>query len=77
MIDSFLTNKMDFAQEAIHLLFTINRWECKKSMEQLIRDGTTIIVDRYAFSGIAYSMAKGLPVDEMKFSLKFNNYVNI
>lgn len=59
MINAFLTNQSDFAQETIHLLFSINRWECKKSMEQLIRDGTTLVVDRYSYSGIAYSMAKG------------------
>lgn len=59
MINAFLTNQSDFAQETIHLLFTINRWESKKSMEQLLREGTTLVVDRYSYSGIAYSMAKG------------------
>lgn len=59
MINAFLTNQSEFAPETIHLLFTINRWECKKSMEQLIREGTTLVVDRYSYSGIAYSMAKG------------------
>lgn len=59
MINAFLTNQSDYAPEMVHLLFTVNRWECKASMEQLMRDGTTLVVDRYSFSGIAYSMAKG------------------
>lgn len=29
-------------------------------MERLLYDGTTLIVDRYSFSGVAFSTAKGL-----------------
>lgn len=66
LINDFLSNRADFEQEAIHLLFTINRWECKRKMEELLLGGTTIVVDRYSYSGVAYSAAKGLSVDWCK-----------
>lgn len=60
LINSYLTNKQDFNDEGIHLLFTLNRWEAKKNMEKLLNEGTTLIVDRYSYSGVAFSAAKGL-----------------
>lgn len=60
LINSYLTNKQDFCDEGIHLLFTLNRWEAKTKMEKLIRGGTTLIIDRYSYSGVAFSAAKGL-----------------
>ena len=59
LINSYLTNKDDFTDEGIHLLFTLNRWEAKKQMEQLLNSGTSLIVDRYSYSGVAFSSAKG------------------
>jgi len=31
-------------------------------MKRMLRDGTTLIVDRYAFSGVAYSAAKPVSI---------------
>eukprot|EP00850_Spirogloea_muscicola_P015883 SM000125S26088 [mRNA] locus=s125:236458:238042:- [translate_table: standard] len=45
---------------AVHLLFSANRWEKRRLMEALLLQGTTLVVDRYAYSGAAYSAAKGL-----------------
>lgn len=66
LIHSFLTNQQDFNQESIHLLFSLNRWECKEHMERLLAAGTSLIVDRYSYSGVAYSTAKGLSLDWCK-----------
>lgn len=66
LINSYLTNKQDFNGETIHLLFTINRWEAMNKMEKLLNDGVTLIVDRYSFSGVAFSAAKGLDFDWCK-----------
>ncbi|TXH08868.1 MAG: dTMP kinase [Spirochaetes bacterium] len=41
-----------------HLLFSANRWEKVKEMEALLNAGKHLVVDRYAFSGIAYTVAK-------------------
>lgn len=43
---------------AIHLLFTANRWENVDKMKKLLAEGTTLIVDRYSYSGVAFSAAK-------------------
>lgn len=43
---------------AINLLFTANRWENADKMRKKIAEGTTLIVDRYSYSGIAFSSAK-------------------
>ncbi|KAI9309290.1 thymidylate kinase [Cunninghamella echinulata] len=60
MIDSYLKQSIQMDDHAIHLLFSANRWEAMNNIKSLLEKGTTIIVDRYAFSGVAFSSAKGL-----------------
>jgi dTMP kinase len=60
MIDNYLQNKSELDDHAIHLLFSANRWEAVKTMSEKLNNGKTLIVDRYAFSGVAFSSAKGL-----------------
>lgn len=61
LINRYLNDaNQDMSDEAIHLLFAMNRWERQAEMEKLLNSGTTLIVDRYSYSGIAYSVAKGL-----------------
>lgn len=38
-------------------------------MESKLRSGTTLIIDRYAFSGVAFSSAKGLDVEWCKVEI--------
>jgi dTMP kinase len=45
---------------ASHLLFAANRAERMPMLEALLAGGTHVICDRYVYSGIAYSAAKGL-----------------
>lgn len=66
IIDAYLRNKQNLTDEGIHLLFTTNRWEAKNEMEKELRAGTTLIVDRYSYSGVAYSTAKGLDMEWCK-----------
>jgi len=33
-------------------------YTCSATMKRMLLEGTTLIVDRYAFSGVAYSSAK-------------------
>ena len=42
----------------IHQLFAANRSELLPRMRQLLSSGVSLVVDRYAFSGVAYSAAK-------------------
>ncbi|OBZ87316.1 Thymidylate kinase, partial [Choanephora cucurbitarum] len=66
MIDSYLQQKSDLDDHAIHLLFSSNRWEAMKDLKAKLDQGTTLVVDRYAFSGVAFSSAKGLDLDWCK-----------
>ncbi|BDA50650.1 Thymidylate kinase [Coccomyxa sp. Obi] len=61
MIDSYLTGKTDTDDAAVHLLFSANRWEKREAMLAALRAGRTLIVDRYAYSGAAFTAAKNLP----------------
>jgi dTMP kinase len=59
MLNQYLQNRdYKFSDEAIHLLFAVNRWEMKEQILKDLRAGITIVCDRYAFSGVAYSAAK-------------------
>ncbi|GAA5890791.1 hypothetical protein JCM8208_003049 [Rhodotorula glutinis] len=60
MIDSYLSQKADLDDRAIHLLFSANRWERANQILRDLESGTTVVCDRYAFSGIAFSVVKGL-----------------
>ncbi|KAJ2610169.1 Thymidylate kinase [Coemansia sp. RSA 1365] len=60
MIDEYLTQKTQLDDHAIHLLFSANRWEAMDQMRADLESGTTLVVDRYAFSGVAFSAAKRL-----------------
>lgn len=66
LIDAYLRKKSDFSDQGIHLLFTLNRWEAMAEMEKKLAAGTTLIVDRYSYSGVAFSAAKGLSLDWCK-----------
>ncbi|CAL1715371.1 unnamed protein product [Somion occarium] len=61
MIDSYLQSKTELDDHVIHLLFSANRWELASSIVKALEEGTTVVCDRYAFSGIAFSAAKVLP----------------
>lgn len=63
MIDSYLQQKSELDDHAIHLLFSANRWEAMKTLSEKLNSGKTLIVDRYAFSGVAFSSAKGLDLE--------------
>ena len=59
MINQYLTGNTDLDDRAIHLLFSANRWEGASQLEHhLIHKGETVICDRYAYSGVAFSSAK-------------------
>ncbi|KAK3824700.1 MAG: thymidylate kinase-domain-containing protein [Benniella sp.] len=60
MIHAYLTNAKELDDKAIHLLFSANRWEAMQTMKKKLLAGTHLVVDRYAYSGVAFSTAKGL-----------------
>ena len=60
-IDAYLRGSIHAEDHAIHLLFSANRWEAALSIKADIAAGTSVIVDRYYYSGIVYSAAKRNP----------------
>lgn len=63
MIEAYLNSESDLDDRAIHLLFSANRWELASTITAHLAQGTTVLADRYSFSGIAYSVRKGLPYE--------------
>jgi len=63
IINQYLQNATQMDDNALHLLFASNRWEAKDSIYNLLNNGTSIVVDRYSYSGVAYSAAKGIDFD--------------
>lgn len=63
VIDAYLQTGTTLDNHASHLLFSANRWEAQAEMERLLSEDTTVVVDRYFGSGVAYSAAKGLDFD--------------
>lgn len=45
----------------MHKLFSDNRWEKRDEMLRKLEEGKTLVVDRYAYSGVAFTAAKGVP----------------
>jgi dTMP kinase len=62
LIDAYLRGTSELDDRAIHLLFSANRWEAASALEAHLAAGTTVLCDRYAFSGVVFSAAKGLPL---------------
>ena len=58
MISQYLKGDQQLEDRVVHLLFSANRWEMCQQLEDLLTCGTSVIVDRYAYSGVAYSAAK-------------------
>ena len=61
LLNEYLTNSdMKLNDEAVHLLFAMNRWEKKEELIADLESGKNIVCDRYAYSGVTYSSCKGL-----------------
>lgn len=61
ILNDILVNNKNMSVKASHLLFSFNRWEKMDEIEQKLTNKINLIVDRYAFSGVAYSIANGAP----------------
>lgn len=58
IINQYLTNTDSASAatlETMHLLFSANRWEVMSRIKGLLQDGVDVVLDRYVYSGIAYS----------------------
>lgn len=58
IINNYLLKKVELPDQAVHLLFSANRWELESKMKNMLLSGVTLLVDRYFYSGIAFTAAK-------------------
>ena len=65
LLDDVLEGKLTVEPETAHMLFAANRFERRDSLLNDLHNGTTIILDRYSYSGVAYTLAdpKGSKLD--------------
>jgi dTMP kinase len=68
MINNYLTGQSEQEDHVIHLLFSANRWELADSIQKDIAAGTTVVIDRYYYSGCVYSAAKHNPNLDLKWA---------
>jgi len=62
-IRGFLRGTRSYSPEVRHMLFAANRWEKKRTIENLLRRSEAVIVNRYTESNLAYGVANGLPLE--------------
>ena len=67
MINSYLSGQSQQEDHAIHLLFSANRWESAREIEAHINSGTTVVIDRYYYSGCVYSASKQDPTMDLEW----------
>ena len=58
LINEYLLNKKELNDNVVHLLFSANRWESVDEMKKKLSSGCNLVIDRYAYSGTAYTAAK-------------------
>ncbi|KAG5851163.1 thymidylate kinase isoform X1 [Anguilla anguilla] len=58
LINAYLEKKSNLEDHVVHLLFSANRWELEPLMRKKLEQGISLVVDRYAFSGVAFTSAK-------------------
>lgn len=61
LIDAYLKTTSHLDDGVAHLLFSANRWEARGELLAKLNAGTTLVVDRYAYSGVAFTAAKQVP----------------
>jgi len=57
---SYVNGELKLGLEESHLLFVLNRRESIPQIDSYLNEGKNVICSRYSYSGIAYSVAKGL-----------------
>ncbi len=56
----FLGGKKSYPLQAIHMSYSLNRWENLEKIREIMKHSDYLIMDRYSPSNIAYGVAKGL-----------------
>ncbi len=77
-IQAFLSRTKDYTVEARHMLFSLNRLEHKKEIEDWLNEGDVVVINRYCDSNLAYGGASGLSIEwlrSLESEMPQSNYV--
>ncbi len=62
-IKAFLAGERNYSSQVRHMLLSLNRWERKGLIDKWLREGKTVVLDRYSGSNYAYGLTQGLELD--------------
>ncbi|XP_034238457.1 thymidylate kinase isoform X2 [Thrips palmi] len=90
IINDYLKKNIELPDHAVHLLFSANRWELEPVIRKKLHSGVSLVVDRYSYSGVAFSAAKenmdlqwcwnqeeGLPAPDAVFILNLSESASL
>lgn len=90
MINDYLKKNIELSDRVVHLLFSANRWELEPLIREKLQSGVSLVVDRYSYSGVAFSAAKenmdiewcwnpedGLPAPDAVFILNLSEAASL
>ena len=60
LIERYLKGEQNYPTEALHMLYSLNRWENQELIQGLLKEADFLIADRYAPSNLAYGLSKGV-----------------
>lgn len=62
-IQAFLNGGKSYNSHALHMLYSLNRWENQEKIMRALDSADIVMTDRYTPSNLAYGLAKGLKLD--------------
>jgi dTMP kinase len=62
-IQRFLEGKQKYPATALHMLYSLNRWENQEQIIKLRQNSDFVIADRYSPSNLAYGVSRGLSME--------------
>src|SRR6266571_1099068 len=62
-IRACLNGRRSYNSHALHMLYSLNRWENREKIMRALDTADIVMTDRYTPSNIAYGLAKGLKLE--------------
>ena len=62
-IQRFLQGRQKYPATALHMLYSLNRWENQEQIVKLTQNSDFVIADRYYPSNLAYGVSRGLGLE--------------
>ena len=62
-IRAYLKGRRSYNSHALHMLYSLNRWENREKILRALDTADIVMTDRYTPSNLAYGLAKGLKLD--------------